>query len=43
MCARPLREIRDWLCYACNTGLGKFRDSIELLQKALEYLKRGRP
>lgn len=31
---------RGWLCDPCNTGLGKFGDSIEGISKALEYLKR---
>jgi hypothetical protein len=32
-------KIRKLLCSNCNTGLGHFRDSIILLQKAIEYLK----
>lgn len=31
-------RVRKLLCLACNTGLGNFRDSTELLQKASEYL-----
>lgn len=31
---------RDWLCDSCNTGLGRFKDNIELLEKAIEYLKK---
>ena len=31
--------IRGLLCSACNTSLGKFKDSVELLQKAIQYLK----
>ena len=34
-------KVRGILCSECNTGLGKFKDSIELLQKAIEYLKRN--
>ncbi len=30
---------RGWLCDACNLGLGKLGDTIESLQKALDYLK----
>ena len=30
--------VRGLLCFSCNTGLGKFRDSKELLQRALNYL-----
>lgn len=29
---------RGLLCNNCNTGLGHFRDNIETLQKAIEYL-----
>ncbi len=31
-------KIRGLLCTKCNTGLGNFRDSPELLQKAIEYI-----
>ena len=31
--------IRGLLCSACNTSLGKFKDSVELLQNAIQYLK----
>lgn len=31
-------EIRGLLCFHCNTGLGHFRDSAELLQAAKDYL-----
>jgi hypothetical protein len=30
---------RGWLCHECNMGLGKFRDSVELLTKAVAYLR----
>lgn len=30
--------IRGLLCTECNTGLGKFKDDINLLQKARDYL-----
>jgi len=32
-------KIRGLLCTCCNTGIGKFRDSPELLLAAVEYLK----
>lgn len=33
-------RIRGLLCDNCNPGLGYYRDSIFLLEKAIEYLKR---
>lgn len=32
-------NIRQLLCMNCNTGLGHFRDSLELLDKAKSYLE----
>jgi hypothetical protein len=32
--------IRGLLCYACNLGLGNFKDSPENLSNAIDYLKR---
>lgn len=32
-------EARGLLCDACNGGIGKLRDSVELLEKAIKYLK----
>lgn len=29
---------RGFICDSCNTGMGKFRDDITLLQKAIDYL-----
>lgn len=31
-------KFRGWLCSRCNTGLGIFRDSTELLYRAAAYL-----
>lgn len=31
---------RDWICDSCNTGLGRFKDNIKLLENIIEYLKR---
>lgn len=31
--------VRGVLCIACNTGLGKFRDSVDRLQSAINYLQ----
>jgi hypothetical protein len=32
-------EARGLLCTLCNTGIGKLKDSIDMLDKALIYLK----
>jgi hypothetical protein len=32
-------KVRGLLCKRCNTGLGNFRDNVELVQIALDYLK----
>ena len=29
---------RGFICDSCNTGMGKFRDNVELLKKAITYL-----
>jgi len=34
-------KVRGIVCNKCNQGLGGFRDNIEYLQKAIEYLKRN--
>lgn len=31
---------REWICDSCNTGLGRFKDDIKLLQEAIAYLKK---
>ena len=33
-------KIRDLLCGNCNQGLGKFKDSPQLLDEAAEYLRK---
>ena len=32
-------EFRGWLCNDCNNALGKFGDSIDMLRRAINYLK----
>ena len=33
-------EFRGWICNDCNNALGKFKDSIEILNKAINYLSK---
>jgi transposase-like protein len=30
---------RGWLCHKCNRSLGGFDDSIEVLQRAIDYIR----
>jgi hypothetical protein len=43
-CCQSLRSCdkcrRDLLCDDCNLGLGRFKDNIEVLERAIEYLRR---
>jgi hypothetical protein len=32
-------ELRGFICRLCNLGLGHFRDSTEILRKAIQYLE----
>lgn len=32
-------KVRGLLCNECNSGLGRFKDNIELLQSAIQYLR----
>ena len=32
------KKIRALLCSGCNVGLGGFRDSVDLLRKAADYI-----
>jgi len=31
---------REWICDSCNTGLGRFKDNVGLMQEAIKYLKK---
>lgn len=33
-------KVRGLLCFGCNASLGKFKDSTEILQNAIDYLKK---
>ena len=32
-------QFRGFLCDSCNTGLGKFKDDPDLLERAISYLR----
>lgn len=32
-------RVLGWLCDSCNTGLGRFKDDIGILNEAIEYLR----
>lgn len=36
-------SFRGWICNDCNTGLGRFKDDVEELRKAIGYLKKTTP
>lgn len=36
--SRTTKKIRGILCGSCNTGIGKFRESEEIMKKAAKYL-----
>lgn len=35
-------KVRGLLCYNCNSGIGRFKDNVEVMQKAIEYLNRSK-
>lgn len=35
-------SIRGLLCFSCNISLGHFKDNVQYLENAIEYLKRGK-
>jgi hypothetical protein len=36
-------KVRGILCFNCNAGLGKFKDSVEIADAATEYLRKHDP
>lgn len=32
-------EPRAWICDSCNTGIGRFKDDVALLQRAIKFLE----
>jgi len=31
-------EARGWVCDSCNTGIGRFKDDVELINKAIKFI-----
>lgn len=31
--------VRSWICDSCNTGLGRFKDDIDILKRAINFLE----
>lgn len=36
------KKVRGILCHQCNLGLGQFKDNIEKLKLAIEYLEKNK-
>lgn len=34
-------KVGGWICDSCNTGLGRFKDDVELLKSAIEFIKKN--
>ena len=34
-------KVGGWICDSCNTGLGRFKDDVELLKSAIKFLKKN--
>jgi len=32
-------RVRGWICDSCNTGIGRFKDDVSLLERAIIFLK----
>lgn len=32
-------EVRGWVCDSCNTGIGRFKDDIELIKRAIRFVE----
>ena len=32
-------EIRGWVCGECNAGMGKLKDDVNILQRAIDWIK----
>lgn len=36
---KGIKNVRGLLCHSCNTGIGKFKDNIDLLKNVISYLE----
>ena len=32
-------KVRGWVCDSCNTGIGRFKDDINLIKRAIKFIK----
>ncbi len=32
-------EVRGWVCDSCNTGIGRFKDNVELIKRAIKFIE----
>jgi len=32
-------KVRGWVCDSCNTGIGRFKDDVKLIERAINFLK----
>jgi len=32
-------EVRGWVCDSCNTGIGRFKDDVGLLKRAIKFIE----
>ncbi len=33
-------SVRGWVCSSCNTSLGKFGDDVNILQRAIDWIRK---
>ena len=35
-------KARGWICDTCNTGIGRFKDEVKLLERAIEWIEKDK-
>lgn len=40
-CGNDMEYTRGLLCSRCNISIGRFEDSVQLLESAVDYLKKS--